>query len=208
MKLQGKKIGVLLESDFYEHEIWYYHYRFPEEGAELRFLSRMWGQQSIEFKGHEYRAPFECHESFENMSDEELRSYDALIVPSGMVSDRLRYTDNVRVLPPATEFLHRAFAEESILKGIICHGLWLVASAPELVRGRRLTCHNNLYGDAVNMGAVYLDQDVVVDGDLVTGRTGAHAHLFAAKMIELLAGESSVDAPPSGVGRRQTQLVG
>jgi protease I len=30
-KLQGKKIGILIESDFYEHEIWYYHYRFAEE---------------------------------------------------------------------------------------------------------------------------------------------------------------------------------
>jgi protease I len=187
MKLQGKKIGVLLESDFYEHEIWYYHYRFPEEGAEIHFLTRMWGQKSIEFKGHEYHAPFECHESFENMSDEELRSYDAIIVPSGIVSDRLRYTDSVAKLPPAVEFLQRAFAEESILKGIICHGLWLVAPTPELVRGRELTCHNNLHGDAVNMGAVYVDQDVVVDGDLVTGRTGGHAHLFASKIIELLA---------------------
>ncbi len=194
MKLQGKKIGVLLESDFYEHEIWYYHYRFAEEGADLHFLSRMWGQKSIEFKGHEYHAPFECHESFEDMSDDELRSYDAIIVPSGMVSDRLRYTDNVAILPPATEFLQRAFAEETVLKGIICHGLWLVASAPELVRGRRLTCHNNLYGDAVNMGALYTNQDVVVDGDLVTGRTGGHAHLFAAKIIEIL---SQAEARPS-----------
>ena len=43
MKLQGKKIAVLIEGDFYEHEIWYYHFRFPEEGAELHFLSRLWG---------------------------------------------------------------------------------------------------------------------------------------------------------------------
>ncbi|MBD0345351.1 MAG: thiamine biosynthesis protein ThiJ, partial [Coleofasciculus sp. Co-bin14] len=44
MKLKGKKIGILIESDFYEHEIWYYHYRFKEEGVELHFLSRLWGQ--------------------------------------------------------------------------------------------------------------------------------------------------------------------
>jgi len=39
MPLDGKKIGVLIESDFYEHEIWYYHYRFLEERADLHFLS-------------------------------------------------------------------------------------------------------------------------------------------------------------------------
>ena len=58
MRLKGKKIAVLLEGDFYEHEIWYYHFRFPEEGAELHFLTRLWGQSSLTFKGHEYHAPF------------------------------------------------------------------------------------------------------------------------------------------------------
>lgn len=194
MKLKGKKIGILIESDFYEHEIWYYHYRFPEEGAEVHFLTRLWGQPSLTFKGHEYHAPFECHESFEDMSDEELKSYAAIIVPSAMVSDRLRYTENINKLPPATEFIKRAFAHKNILKGIICHGMWLVSSAPELVRGRHVTCHNNLYGDVINMGAIYEDRDVVVDfpnwpqpPDLVTGRSGAHCHLFAKKIIDILA---------------------
>jgi protease I len=104
-----------------------------------------------------------------------------------MVADRLRWTEDVARLPDATEFLRRAFAEPGIVKGIICHGLWLAAPLPELVRGRRLTCHNNLHGDAVNMGAVYVDEDVVVDGDLVTGRTGDHANVFARTMIDLLA---------------------
>ncbi len=188
MKLQGKKIAVLIEGDFYEHEIWYYHFRFPEEGAELHFLSRLWGQSSLSFKGHEYHAPFECNESFEDMDDETLRSYSAIIVPAGMVADRLRYTDDVNKISPATEFLKRAFAERNILKGIICHGMWLVAPVPELVRGRRVTAHNNLIGDVKNMGAIYTNEDVVVDGDLVTGRTGGHCHLFAHKIIDMLAG--------------------
>ena len=46
--------------------------------------------------------------------------------------------------------------------------MWLVAPAPELVRGRRVVAHNNLLGDVKNMGAVFVDEDVVVDGDLVT----------------------------------------
>ena len=187
MRLQGKKIGVLIEGDFYEKEIFYYEHRFPEDGAELHFLTRLWGQPSLTFRGHEEHYPFEVHESFENMSDEELRSYSAIIVPSGFVSDRLRWTEDVSKLPPATEFLQRAFAEKSILKGIICHGMWLVAPVPELVRGRRVVAHNNLHGDVVNMGAIYTDEDVVVDGDLVTGRMGGVCHLFARKIIDILA---------------------
>lgn len=187
MKLKGQKVAILIESDFYEDEIFYYKHRFHEEEIELHFLTRLWGQPSLTFHGHEYRAPFVCSESFENMSDEELRSYSAIIVPSAIVSDRLRYTEDVNKLPPAVDFLKRAFAEPNIIKGIICHGMWLVSPAPELVRGRPVTCHNNLIGDVKNMGAIYTDADVVVDGDLVTGRTGGHCGPFARRILDLMA---------------------
>lgn len=187
MGLQGVKVAVLIEGDFYENEIFYYQHRFPEEGIELHFMTRLWGQEALSFAGHEFRAPFECRESFEDVDDEALASYGAVIVPAGMVADRLRYTEDVKRTPPATEFLRRAFAMKSVIKGIICHGMWLVAPAPELVRGRRVVVHNNLIGDARNMGAVYVDEDVVVDGDLVTARTGGHCHQFARRIIDMLA---------------------
>jgi len=182
----AKQIAVLIESDFYENEIFYYQLRFPEEDIEVRFLTRLWGQPQITFLGHEHRAPFTCRESFECMSDADIASFSAIIVPAGMVADRLRYTEDVRRLPPAVEFLKRAFANKDVLKGIICHGMWLVAPVPELVRGRKVVVHNNLLGDARNMGAVYVDEDVVVDGDLVTARTGGHCNVFAKKIIELI----------------------
>ncbi|MFN8522590.1 MAG: DJ-1/PfpI family protein [Chloroflexota bacterium] len=191
MDLAGAKVAILMESDFYEHEIWYYHYRFAEEGIDARFVSKLWGQPSLTFKGHEYHAPFECHDSFESIDDAELDTYSAVIVPSGMVSDRLRWTEDVTQIPDATRFLSRAFARPNIIKGIICHGLWLTAPMPELVRGRRLTCHNNLHGDALAYGATYVDQDVVEDGDLITGRSGGHAHLFARAILDRLRARRS-----------------
>ncbi len=187
MALEGMKIAVLLESDYYEPEIWYYQHRFAEEGAELQLLTRLWGNDCLTFLGHEYRAPIEVRQSFEDIDDEALASYGAVIVPAGMVADRLRYTEDVNEVPPATEFLRRAFASPRVLKGIICHGMWLLAPAPELIRGRRVTVHNNLLGDARNMGAVYVDEDVVVDGDLVTARTGGHCHLMARAIIDILS---------------------
>lgn len=201
VRLKGHKIAILIESDFYEHEIWYYSYRFPEEGAELHFLSRLWGNRSLTFTGHEYKAPFVCGESFENMDDETLRSYSAIIVPSAIVSDRLRYSEDLAKLPPATDFVRRAFAEPGIVKGIICHGLWIVSRVPELVRGRRLVCHPNLYGDALNMGAEYVDADIVVDGDLVTGRTGAQAGAFARTIIDQID-ERSLEPVGAGAASR------
>ena len=122
------------------------------------------------------------------MTDEVLRTYSAIIVPSGIVADRLRYTEDVHNIPPATQFLARAFAEKNLLKGIICHGLWLVSSMSELVRGRSLTVHNNLIGDAKNYGATYVDQDLVIDEDLITARTGGHCHLLARAILDRMVG--------------------
>ncbi len=186
MNNNRKKIGVLIESDYYEKEIWYYPHRFGEENIDVHFLSRLWGNPSIEYYGHEYKVPMVCSESFEGITDEALREYAAIIVPSGIVADRLRYTEDINKLPPACEFIKRAFAEKTIIKGIICHGMWLMAPVSKLVRGRRAVVHNNLLGDAKNMGIEYVNEDVVVDDDLVTARTGDHCHVFARKIIELI----------------------
>jgi protease I len=62
-------------------------------------------------------------------------------------------------------------------------GLLLASPSPDLVRGRTVTCHNNLIGDARNMGALYTNQDVVVDRDLVTSRTVEQCHLLARAVI-------------------------
>jgi protease I len=198
VRLTGHKIAVLMESDFYEPEIHYYQHRFPEEGAEIHFLSRLWGNKEITFRGHEHHMPFDVDESFEDVDEFALKEFSAVIVPSGMVADRLRYTEDPERLPPAAQFLRRAFADPAILKGIICHGMWLAAPLPGLMHGRRAVVHNNLLGDLRNMGGEYVDQDVVVHDDLVTGRTGDHCHLFARTIIDLLATRPR----PAPIGRR------
>ncbi len=182
----SKKIAVLIESDFFEKEIFYYQMRFPEADCELHLFSRLWGQSEITFTGHEYKVPLVCNKSFEEITDQELASFDALIVPSGIVADRLRYTDDINKLPPACLLLERAFAMPNLIKGIICHGMWLMAPIAHLIEGRKGVVHNNLLGDARAYGLQYEDQDVVVDGDLVTARTGMHCHLFAKQILQMI----------------------
>ena len=188
--MAAPKIAILMESDFYEHEIWYYHYRFLEAGYDAQFVTRLWGNEAITFKGHEYHAPFECRGDLEKLDDTTLDQYAALIVPSGMVSDRLRYTEDLGRIPPASDLLKRAFAKPNLIKGMICHSLWLAAPVVNILKGRRLTCHPNLHGDALAYGAAFVDEDVVVDNDLVTARTGGHAHLLAAALIQMIEAKS------------------
>jgi putative intracellular protease/amidase/mannose/cellobiose epimerase-like protein (N-acyl-D-glucosamine 2-epimerase family) len=189
-RLAGRTVAILMESDFVEPEVHYYQRRFTEEGARVRFVTRLWGKESITFHGHEFQQPFTVSGDLESL---DLGEIDVLIVPSGMVSDRLRYSEDVRELAPAVRLLKDAFADTRIIKGIICHGMWLAAPIPEVVKGRRVTCHNNLVGDVRNMGATYADQDVVVERDLVTGRSADHCHEFARMIIDLLAAEKPAE---------------
>jgi protease I len=192
-RLAGRKVGVLMESDFVEDEIAYYRRRFAEEGAEVELYSRLWGQRSLTFTGHDHRAPVTVEADLSELGYDELATLSALVVPSGQVADRLRYSENVERPAPALELMRRAFRLPHLVKAFSCHGLMLMSAAGDLVRDRHLTCHNNLVGDVRNMGAVYLNRDVVVDGDLVTTRTVDECHLLARTVIEL------VDAPAEAV---------
>lgn len=184
--LEGKKIGILMESRFIDYEIIYYSHRFNEEGAETHFMSRLWGQPNLTFKGEELGMQMSVDRSFENMDDSELDTYSAIIVPAGSVSDRLRYAEIPGDLSPAVQFMKRAMDNKSIIKGAICHSMWIFDPIPEIVRGRKVTCHNNIMGSVKNTGALFVDKDIVVDDDLITARTGALFAPFARTIIEEL----------------------
>ena len=151
MRLKGKKIGILIESDFYEKEIFYYEHRFPEEGAELHFLTRLWGQPAHDVQGTRRALSVRMPREFRNMSDEALRvtqrsSCRRASCRTGCATPR---TSTRSRRPP--NFIERAFANPNILKGIICHGMWLAARA-RAGRGPQDDLHNNLIGDAKAYG--------------------------------------------------------
>ena len=182
----GGKVGVLLENRFIDQEIVYYSNRFREEGVTVEFLTRLWGQPRLTFKGIELGMEVTVDKSLEDMPDEELASYSAIIMPAGMVADMLRYAEKPGDIAPAVQFISRAMADSSIIKAAICHALWFFDPIPDVIRGRKVTCHNNIVGSVRNAGAEYVDRDIVIDGDLVTARTGAMFAELARTIIDEL----------------------
>jgi protease I len=192
-RLTGKRIGILMENDFVAEEITYYRRRFLEEEADVVLYTRLWGQRSLTFTGHDHSAQVTVDGDLQALGYDELARLAALVVPSGMVSDRLRYSENIGQAAPAVELMRRAFRLPNVVKAFSCHGLMLMSAARDLIGERSVACHNNLIGDVRNMGAVYLDRDIVVDEDLVTSRTVEHCHLLARTVIELV--DSRVQKP-------------
>jgi len=89
--------------------------------------------------------------------------YDALVIPGGTCNpDKLRL--NERAVEIVTEFM-----EDDKIVAAICHGPWLLAEA-DVVDGRRLTSFPSIRTDLSNAGAEVVDEEVVVDGNLITSR--------------------------------------
>ncbi|WP_257235952.1 DJ-1/PfpI family protein [Nostoc sp. 'Peltigera malacea cyanobiont' DB3992] len=87
---------------------------------------------------------------------------------------------------PAVQFYAKAMANPRIIKGALCHGLWILTPMPELLKDRQVICHEVVLADIINAGAVYTPSPtgVVVDGDLVTGRSKHEVEPFIDAITE------------------------
>jgi len=195
--LGGKKIAVLVENEFIPEEIAAYRQRFEEFGATVHFMSRLWGNTSVSFisdvvEDNQTPQTLEVQIDFQNV---DVNNYAAVIIAANYTSVRLRYfqppagepiaPEHVR-MAPAVQFFAQAMANPRIIKGALCHGLWLLTPIPELLKGRRVICHEVVLADVINVGAVYVpaSEGVVVDGDLVTGRSKNEVDPFIKLIAE------------------------
>jgi protease I len=67
----------------------------------------------------------------------------------------------------------------------ICHAGWVLCSAG-ILRGRKATCFRAIKDDVIHAGAQYLDEEVVVDGNLITSRVPTDLPAFCREIIKAL----------------------
>ncbi len=104
--------------------------------------------------------------------------YDALLLPGGILS-----VDALRTQPHVVNFVHAHF-EAGKPVAASGHGPWSLVEA-DVLRGRRLTSWPSLRSDIRNAGGEWIDQDVVADRGLVTGRKAADLPAFNQRVLEL-----------------------
>jgi protease I len=64
----------------------------------------------------------------------------------------------------------------------ICHAGWVLVSAG-ILKGKKATCVPSIKDDIVNAGAIYVDQEVVWDGNLITSRSPDDLPAFCREII-------------------------
>jgi protease I len=112
----------------------------------------------------------------------ESQGYDALVLPGGVANP-----DKLRMDKRAVAIV-REFFEAGKIVAAICHAPWLLIEA-DVVDGRRVTSWPSLRTDLANAGASVLDEEVVIDGKLITSRKPDDIPAFSRAIIDCLQSE-------------------
>jgi len=170
MELAGKRVAILIEDMYQEHEFWYPFYRMKEAGAKVTVI----GTGAKEYHS-KIGLPAPGGVAAESVS---AADFDAVIVPGGFAPDRMRR--NAAML----KLVRDCFNQGKIVAAI-CHAGWVLVSAG-ILKGKNATCVSAIKDDVVNAGAKYLDQEVVRDGNLITSRTPDDLPAFCRAVITAL----------------------
>ena len=162
-----------------DSEFSYPYYRLQEEGMDVDVATPDGG--SFESKhGQEFETADIA------INDVQSDRYDLLVLPGG------RAPENIRLEASGIGDIIRGFDEENKPIASVCHGAQLLITA-DVLDGREATGYWSIRDDIENAGATFVDEDVVVDGNLVCSRNPGDLPAF---MRETLANiDKLTDAP-------------
>ncbi|MGH2405940.1 MAG: type 1 glutamine amidotransferase domain-containing protein [bacterium] len=172
MELRGTRVAVLAEETYEDLELWYPVLRLREAGAEVKIVGPRAGETYKSKHGYPATADL-------GMDDVRPADFEALVIPGGYAPDRMRRH-------AAMLNFVRSMHDAGKPVAFICHAGWVPISAG-IVRGRTVTSVSAIKDDLVNAGARWVDQEVVVDGTLVSSRTPPDLPAFCRELIGLLA---------------------
>lgn len=170
--LTGQKILAFVDDEFEDLEMWYPVLRLREEGAIVHIAG---AKAKAKYIG-KYGVPIETDYAFDEVRSED---YDGLYVPGGWAPDKLRRYSEVLQLTRECHEANKPIAQ-------ICHAGWVLISA-KIVEGFTMTSTPGIRDDLENAGATWIDEEVVVDRNIVSGRRPPDLPAFMRAFIALLA---------------------
>ena len=168
MELEGKKVVIPVESMFNTFEFWYPYYRLKEAGAAVTVV----GSGSAETYTGKPGTEVKVDAGIEQVSAVD---FDGIVIPGGYAPDLMRR------YPRMVQLVKDLFEDGKVVAAI-CHAGWMLASA-KILAGKKVTSFFAIKDDLVHAGAEWVDQEVVVDGNLVTSRTPDDLPAFMRAVI-------------------------
>lgn len=170
--LEGKHIAILVEDDFEDSELMEPLRAMKDAGSRVVVIGS--GSQRA-YNGKRRSARVTADTTADGVDGSQ---FDAIIIPGGYAPDRMR------LHLPMVDLVRKAHAEGKIIAAI-CHGPQLLISA-DVVRGRRVTSWPSIAVDLRNAGALWVDEPVVIDGNILTSRKPADLPKFSNAIVEAL----------------------
>ena len=159
--LQGKRVAILMTDGVEQVEYTGPRGFLEEQGAKVTLISPKPSGDDIQ--GFNHLTPADKFKVELDVRDARPADFDALVLPGGVANP-----DQLRLSTEAITFI-REFGRENKPIAAICHGPWTLIDA-DLVTGKHVTSWPTLQLDLQNAGATWTDEQVVVDGKLVTSR--------------------------------------
>jgi protease I len=179
LRLEGKRIALLVEDDFEDYELTGPFDALKAEGADVIIVGPVAGRSHRGKKG-EATVTADMAASAARVKD-----FDALVIPGGYAPDKMR-------LRHAMVDLARDFFDAGKPVAAICHGPQLLINA-NVLKGRTVTCWPSIAIDIKNAGGLYVDRPAVRDGNLITSRKPDDVPLFSEAIISALNPQADVD---------------
>src|SRR6201992_2508463 len=180
-RLHGKRIAILAADGVEKVELEEPRAALEREGAVVQLVSLKAGE--IQARNHDLD-PAGTVAVDRTVPDTSVDEFDGLVLPGGTVNP-----DKLRADSAAVAFVGE-FARSGKPVGAICHGPWTLVEAG-VVSGRTLTSYPSIRTDLRNAGAHVLDEEVVVDGNLISSRSPSDLPAFCSTVIEQLARTSA-----------------
>jgi protease I len=173
MELNGKRVAVLIEQQYQELEVWYPVYRLREAGCAVVLVGPEAGMTYPSKLGY----PAKSDKAANAVS---AGDFDGIVLPGGFAPDYIRRHESMLKLV-------RDMAAQNKILAAICHGPWVLCSTTAL-RGRKATSFFAIKDDLLNAGAHWVDEEVVVDGPVITSRKPDDLPAFLTALIRALKG--------------------
>jgi protease I len=174
--LKGVRVAILATDGFEQSELTEPRKALDAAGA----LTKVVSPKSGKLKGWNHKEWGEEVQVDQQLDTADPRSYDALLLPGGVMNP-----DALRMQPKAVAFV-RSFFDAGKPVGAICHGPWTVIESGA-AKGHRMTSWPSLQTDIRNAGADWVDEEVVVDKNLVTSRKPDDIPAFNREIINLFS---------------------